>query len=115
MDLIGKLHAQSPLYLTREQFAQTLEGWDIEPVEQDGVVIGCFVVKGPEIHYAKWDSTPVSKRHLKRIDALIEQHGYAQTATPKDDVRQQRFNTRLGGRIVGETEHDVIFRFESKH
>lgn len=114
MDLVGELHRRSPLYLTREQFEATLVGWNVEPVEQDGRVIGCFVVKGPEIHFAKFDDTPVTREHLKRLDRVITEHGFARTRTPKDDLRQCRFNARLRGRIVGETEYDVIYEFEHR-
>lgn len=112
MDIIGRLWEDSPLFLTRAEFERTLQGCDIEPVEEDGRAIGCFLVKGPEFHYAKFDATPVGKRHLARLAALIEQHGYAVTRTPKDDRRQCRFNEKLGFVKVGEDELDITYRIE---
>jgi len=110
-DLIGKLWEQSPLFLTRSEFAKTLEGWTFDPVYRDRETIGVFLVKGPEFHFAKFDDTPADKSILRKYPGdLIAKYGYAQTSTPKDDARQRRFNERLGFKVAGETQHDVIYR-----
>lgn len=103
---------RSPLFLTREQFTEAMQGWEMEPVGDGPAVI--FAVKGPEFHFCKLDDAYQAGREiLKRYPGeLIARHGFAITRTPKDDTRQQRFNRRLGGSIVGETQHDFIFKFE---
>lgn len=114
MDLVGRLHERSPLYLTREQFEQTLVGWEIEPVEKGGRVIGVFVIRGPEFHFAKFDDTPADRAILRKYPgALIERYGYATTKTPKEDARQLRFNERLGFYRVGEDEYDIHLRIDA--
>jgi hypothetical protein len=37
--------------ITRAAYAESLEGWDIEPVLVDGEQVGLMVTKGPEIHF----------------------------------------------------------------
>ena len=114
MNLIDRLWEDSPLFLTKEEFAKSFEGWDIDPVEHSGEIVGAFVVKGPHFHFAKFDSSYQATREILRKypGELIAKYGYAETQTPKDDLRQRRFNERLGGKIVGETEYDVIYRFD---
>lgn len=112
MDIIGRLWEDSPLFLTRAEFEKTLQGWDIEPVEEGGQVIGCFLVKGPELHFAKWDETSVGRRHLARLAELIKEYGYATTRTPKDDERMLRLNRRLGFYQTGEDAYDVHLRID---
>jgi hypothetical protein len=111
MDLIGKLHERSPLFLSREEFEATLDGWTLDPVERNGEVIGVFVVKGPEFHFDKWDDTSADRAILRKYPgSLVEQYGYAVTRTPKDDHRQLAFNRRLGFEPIAEDEYDVIQR-----
>jgi hypothetical protein len=112
MDLIDRLHEDCPLFLTREQFEQSLDGWELDPVEVDGRTIGVFLVKGPEIHFAKFDQSTANRSHLKRLAQVIAQHGYATTRTPKDDARMLRLNARLGFYKVGEDEWDVHLRID---
>lgn len=112
MDIIGRLLEDSPLFLSRAEFEKTLEGWEIEPVHGADGVIGCFLTKGPELHFQKFDSTPVGRQHLKRLAELIERYGYAQTRTPKDDDRMCRFNERLGFYRTGEDEFDIHYRID---
>jgi len=111
---LALLFEQSPLYLTREQFDQTLEDWDFDIVEVDGVIQGVFVVKGPEFHFAKFGSEPATREQLKKYPgSLIEKYGYATTRTPKTDLRQLRFNQRLGFFQTGEDEYDIHYRIET--
>lgn len=112
IDIIGRLWQDCPLFLSREEFAKTLDGWTIEPVEVDGRTIGVFLVKGPEIHFSKFDDTSVTRSHLARLAQLIAEHGHAITRTPKDDVRMLRLNQRLGFYKVGEDEWDVHLRID---
>jgi hypothetical protein len=114
-ELIDRLWSDSPLFLTREEFGKTLEGWDLDPIEQDGQVAVVFVVKGPEFHFAKFDPLYQCTRDILRRypGELIARHGYAITKTPKDDARQARFNERLGFYRIGEDEYDITFRIDT--
>jgi hypothetical protein len=113
MDIIGRLWADSPLCLTREQFERSLEGWEIDPVYgADGLAVGVFLVKGPELHFSKFDKTAVTREHLRKLTDLIKTHGYATTRTPKDDERMLRLNKRLGFYHVGEDEFDIHLRID---
>lgn len=110
---LALLFEQSPLYLTREQFDKTLDGWDFDIVEANGAISMVFVSKGPEFHFAKFDDTPASREHLKKYPgSLIEKYGYAVTKTPKTDLRQLRFNRMLGFFAIGEDEFDIFLRIE---
>jgi hypothetical protein len=113
-ELIDRLWSDSPLFLTREEFEQSLAGCEFDPVVHEGATVGVFVVKGPEFHFAKWDPLHQCSRDILRRypGELIERYGYALTRTPKDDARQRRFNERLGFCAVGEDEYDVIYRIE---
>lgn len=111
---VDLLFACTPLFLTREQFEQTLDGWEIDPVlRADGSIAAVFVVKGPEFHFAKFDGLHASRAHLKKYPGeLIAQYGYALTKTPKTDTRMQRFNERLGFYRVGEDDWDIHYRID---
>jgi hypothetical protein len=114
-DCIDLLFMQCPMFITREQFAQTLDGWDIDPLTQeDGNVSFIFISKGPEFHFNKFGvDIPASRDHLRKYPGeIIKRFGYAITRTPKEDARQQRFNERLGFFKTGETEFDFIYRIE---
>lgn len=112
MDL---LYADTPLYLAREQFEATLEGWDFCPYFREDKTIGMvFVTKGAEFHFAKFDSAmPITRLHIRNHPgALIKSHGYALTKTPHEDTRQIRFNQRLGFFVTGEDEFYLHMRIE---
>jgi hypothetical protein len=114
-DLIDRLWSDSPLFLSREEFARTLDGWELEPVMQDGKLAVIFVTKGPEFHFAKLDPAYQCTREILRRfpGEVIERHGYALTKTPKDDLRQMRFNQRLGFYRIGEDEYDIHLRIDT--
>ena len=112
---IDKLFADTPLFITRAQFEQSLEGWTLDPVlRADGSIGIIFVSKGPEFHFQKFGTDIQASRAIlnKYPGEIITQHGYALTKTPKTDIRQQRFNERLGFYRVGEDEFDVHFRID---
>lgn len=110
--IIERLWLESPLFLTRAEFEQSLQGWQIETVQGPAGVAGVVLSKGPEFHFAKFDAAfQVTREILRRWPGeLIERHGYALTRTPKEDTRQRRFNERLGFQAVGEDEFDVHYR-----
>jgi len=106
--------ASAQLFITREQYVASLEGWEIEPVEIDGVPAFLFLTKGPELHYASLDTghrIPL-KRFADRIWQVVDQHGYLVTKTPKDDVRQQKINKHFGCVVTGWDDYDIHFRLE---
>lgn len=113
MDLIGELWKRWPLFLPRSEFEKSLQGWDIEPVQEGEKVVGAFLIRGPELHFSKFDGMAASKRHLDRLAKLIEQHGYAITRTPKNDLRMCRFNQRTGWVQVGQDDQFIHFRIEN--
>lgn len=112
---IDLLFADTPLFLTREEFEHSLDGWTIDPVLRDDGSIGIiFVSKGPEFHFQKFGTDiQASRAILKKYPGeLIATHGYALTKTPLADRRQQRFNERLGFYRIGEDQFDVLYRID---
>lgn len=114
LDLLWE-HAKDTLYLSREQYEQSLGGWTLDPLHRpDGSISFIFVVKGPEFHFAKFgNDVQASREHLLRYPGtLIQKYGYALTKTPKTDARQARFNRRVGFFVTGEDEFDLHMRIE---
>jgi hypothetical protein len=115
MDLIGRLWQDSPLFLTRAEFEKSLEGWTLDPVYgADMNMVGVFLVNGPKFHFSKFDPSYQAGRDILRKypGSLIAKYGYALTSTPKEDVRQRRFNERLGFFQVGEDEFDIHYKID---
>lgn len=108
--------ASEILFISKDEFLRSLEGWQSEPVYCDGELAFVFFIKGPEFHFQS-----LSKRHLvllmkmsrERLQKLIDIHGYALTRTPKMDTRQHSFNRAFGFSPVGEDEFDVCYRIET--
>jgi hypothetical protein len=112
---IDLLFADTLLFITREQFEQSLDGWTLDPVcRTDGSIGLIFVSKGPEFHFAKFGADIQASRDIlkKYPGELIAAHGYALTKTPKTDARQLRFNTRLGFYQTGEDEFYIHLRID---
>jgi len=113
VDLLWQ-QARERLYITREQFEQSLEGWFLDTIQGPNGIAAVFVVKGPMFHFAKFDPTVKATRdHLRKYPgSLIAKYGYATTTTPKEDTRQRRFNERLGFFQTGEDDLDIHYRIE---
>ena len=107
--------AEPDVFITREEFVQGLEGWEIEPVLVDGEIMGAFVTKGPALHFSIFHATrPITMKTIRpRLEAIIAEHGFVTTRTPKDAVRQHRFNRLMGFTPVGEDEFFVHYRLEA--
>ncbi len=111
---IDLLFSQTPLFVSPEEFAKSLDGWELEPILRgDGSVWVVFVVKGPEFHFAKFGEDPARMAELRKYPGeLIARYGYALTKTPKSATRQQRFNERLGFYRVGEEDDYILYRID---
>lgn len=112
---IDLLFANTFLFLTREQFEQTLEGWELEPMlSSDGFIGLVFLSKDAEFHFQKFSKDIQCTREIlnKYPSEIIKKHGYATTKTPHDDKRQQRFNERLGFYRVGEDDSFIHYRID---
>ncbi len=117
MDVMDALwrQAQKTLYITREQFIESLAGWVIDPqFSVDGALICAWLTKGPQLHFTTfgnaWQLTRADIR--KRLLPLIEQFGHAETYTPKEDVRQHRFNRLVGFFETHRDSQNIHFRIE---
>jgi len=111
-ELIARLWKDSPLFLTLEQFTQGLQGWELDPIQGPEGIAGVIVHRGPEFHFAKFDPAfQVDRSILKKYPGdMIARYGYAQTKTPIDDTRQQRFNQRLGFVEVARDDLDITYQ-----
>lgn len=102
------------LFIPKEQFVRTLGDWTVERFVIDGELAFAALSKGPEFHFQSFGTghpiTPTMIREYLR--KIIDEYGYAKTATPKEDVRQHRFNLRFGFTVTGEDEYDVHYRIE---
>lgn len=106
--------AEPRLFITKEEFFRNLEGWTIEPIENDGEVIAITAVRGPEMHFETVGTgNPIPRRIVFSVlQKIIDQYGYALTKTPKEEIRQQRFNALIGWKAVGEDFYDIHYRIE---
>lgn len=103
------------LYITKDQFVQSLDGWTIDPVSVDGKVAFLTLRKGPRFHFQSLGTRHRITRKMIRefLAPIIAEHGYALTNTPKDDERQRRFNELFGFKAVGEDEFDIYYRLDA--
>jgi hypothetical protein len=117
MDVIERIWQSvcDDLYVSKSQFVASLNGYAITPeFDADAKMIGAVIHKGPDFHFIlfgiKWrlDKAMLSKWP----GSLIKQYGYAQTFTPIDDTRQQRFNKRLGFFETRRDENYVYYKIE---
>jgi len=106
--------AQEQLYISKEEYLTSLEGWDIVPHYVDKELAWVTLQKGPLFHFHSVGQTrALPARRLRAfLQSIIDAHGYAETRTPKDDERQHRFNRIYGFKVVGEDEFDTHFRIE---
>lgn len=107
--------AEPVLYISKDAYLETLAEWTIKPVHIDGELAWITVQKGPEFHFQSvGESRAMPLRMIREfLQTIIDQHGYAQTKTPIEDLRQQRFNERFGFQRIGQDQFDIIYRIES--
>jgi hypothetical protein len=115
-DLMEKIWRQvePSVFISRREFMAGLEGWDIAAREIDGEIVGATLVRGPEFHFVSFGArkTFASSLIADCLQPIIAEHGFVRTRTPKDDLRQRRFNERIGFRVESEDEYFTIFRAE---
>lgn len=115
-EVVDALWAQIELivFITREQFTRALSEWEIEPVEIDGRLAFAAITKGPEFHFASFDTgASISLAMIRaRIEPILDRHGFVTTRTPRSEARQHRFNKRFGFRITGADEFFTHFRMD---
>lgn len=105
------------LYIDRAEFESRLAGWQVTPVVIDGVTAFATMTNGPEFHCHSFETgKPIPRKMLRDfIDGIVRRYGYALTRTPKEDVRQHRFNKAFGFEVVGEDAYDVFYRIGQVH
>jgi hypothetical protein len=102
------------VFITREQFEQSLADWTVTPVERDGALYAAVVTRGPELHFTTFQCAPISLRMIREhVEPIIAEYGFLRTRTPKDELRQQRFNERMGFVRDGEDEFFLQYRLDA--
>ena len=103
------------LFISTDDFLKSIDGWKIETREIDGAPAIVTLTKGPEFHFMSLETgKPFTRKFVRScIQPIIDKYGYATTKTPKEELRQQRFNRCVGFKVVGEDEYDVHFRIEN--
>ena len=96
------------------EFALSLEGWEVKPVFQDDKLIAILKFKGSEFHFHSFGKHSFTRYQMmsKVFIPLWEKYGYARTRTPKEDIRQQRFNERFGFRKIGENDNEIHYQID---
>ncbi len=111
IDLLWE-QASRVLFVTKEQFADSLDGWHLGTIYDAGELVVITVTKGPEFHFRTL-GRPVSRKIVREtMEAIIAAHGHVITRTPKEEERQHRFNRVIGFEPVGEDELDIHYRME---
>lgn len=102
---------QDKIYMSQDEFINSFEGWQAYSTD-DHAFVAFF--KGPEFHFqALKEGSSLSMKSIKKfLEIIINKEGFAITRTPKDDLRQQRFNELIGFFRISETEFDVIYKIE---
>jgi hypothetical protein len=107
--------ARPTLYISRDDFVRSLDGWTIDPQNNDdGELAVVWLTKGPQLHFTtfgpRWKLTREDIRH--RLEPLIDQYGHAETFTPIEDTRQHRFNKLLGFVATKEDASYIHYKIE---
>lgn len=106
--------ASEHLYCSKEQYVETLKGWAIEAVEQDGVPVGAVLRKEDEFHFITFGAAPrISRATVRAVLApQLEAFGHVLTRTPRLEERQHRFNKTVGFVQTGEDEYNIHYRLD---
>lgn len=108
------LQAEPDVFISRREFMASLDGWDIVTREIDGEIAGATLTRGPEFHFVSFGmKKPVPPvLMISCLQPIIDRHGFVRTRTPKEDIRQRRFNIRIGFQVESEDEFFTTFRLE---
>jgi hypothetical protein len=102
------------LYVTKQEFMASFADWDIAPHYAGDTLVGATLTKGSDFHFAsfgaKWTLTRADIRRY--LSPILAQYGCVTTRTPKDDVRQSRFNKVVGFVPTGEDEFYTHYKLE---
>lgn len=106
--------AEPTVFVEKDQFVRALDDWKIYGLYRDGVLAVIHMDKGPELHFETMHSGVSFTRDdvAAVVQHLIDEFGYAVTKTPKQEMRQRRFNELVGFRMVGEDEYDIHYRID---
>src|SRR5690348_6632398 len=109
--MVDALYQRTPLFVPPESFAHTLRDWELDTVEVGGKPAFITAKRGPEFHFQSLDPGNIISRTMIRefLRPIIAAHGYATTRTPKDDIRQQRFNERYGFLMTAADDEYVTY------
>lgn len=107
---------EDALYITKQEFMAGFVDWDIAPHYTGDVMVAATLSKGSEFHFATFgDKWTLTRADIRRyLDPILEQYGCVTTRTPKEDVRQSRFNKILGFVPTGEDEFYIHYKLEQR-
>lgn len=118
-EIMDALYASSPLFIDRDLFEKSLDGWEASAVERHNgrtkpEILFVALNKGPVFHFQSMRTGhPLPMREIRKyLNAIIEEHGYAETKTPIEDQRQRRFNELVGFKRHVEDAEYVTYRVE---
>lgn len=102
-------HVKYIVFCTADEFRKQLDGWEFE--QQTRLI---RLNNGPEFHCIPLsDSRTYGREDVRAcVQPLIDRYGYATTRTPKQYVRQHRFNKMIGFVPYREDDHDIYYRIE---
>lgn len=108
------LNLEPIVFISRREFLESLDGWEVKPREIDGQIIGATLIRGPEFHFVTFGPQKTFTRSLmvNCLQPIIDKHGYVRTRTPKEDMRQRRFNLLVGFVVESADEFFTYFRME---
>ena len=101
------------IYVNHDEYMSSFEGWDVQPYESDGKLVGVTMVKGPEFHFSTFEKFNITRSDIRKcLTPILEKYGFVLTKTPHEAVRQQRFNKIIGFFPVGEDQFYIHFKLE---
>lgn len=113
LDLIEKIwqHVGPKTYECRDDFIDGLGGWTITAREIDGQLAGATLENGAEFHFVTFGIRKSFPATLiaECLQPILDKHGFVVTRTPKEDIRQRRFNILIGFREVSADEFYINF------
>lgn len=113
-EVVEKIWSQvePTVFVSRQEFLANMAEWEITPREIDGEIIGATLQRGPEFHFITFGLRKVFPATLivQCLQPIIDKHGFICTRTPKEDVRQHRFNLLIGFSVETTDEFYTYFR-----